>query len=195
MVKQSRPLYATFVTGGIGVIGASIAYLQPPTLFFGWAVGLFLSIVCPVGMFYWTLRQESQEENDIGDLSRGEIEEILGELPSLKDEKVRIAGSLLSGYKLLTTFRIRNSHSVVLDELEALIEVTDLERNTVKGEYFPIPDLAERETQELTFKMGLGRRASRKYKVILIVYRMGFEVARKHFAIDRWLFDIFQVSR
>src|SRR5205809_115100 len=108
MVKQSRPLYATFVTGGIGVIGASIAYLKPPTLFFGWAVGLLLSIGCPLAMFTWTMRQESQEEDEIGDLSRGEIEDILANPPSLRDEKARIIGGVLGGYRLLTSFRVKN---------------------------------------------------------------------------------------
>jgi len=157
LAKQSQPISGSFVVGGIAVVSASIAYLPPPVLYLGLGVGLFLCIACPAGIFYWNQRQLARSEEDIGDLSRGEIEEILDNPPTLKIEIGRIEGSELTGYKLVTTLKLRNNRPVVLDGLEAAIEVTDLEKNTTRSADFSIPDLMPREDQEQTFKVGLGR--------------------------------------
>jgi hypothetical protein len=197
MAKQSRPLSATFVAGGIGVIGSSIAYLQAPVLYLGWAVGLFLSVGCPLSMFVWNQRQQAQDEDDIGDLSRREIGEILDNPPTLKDERLTIVGNWMTGHRFVMSLKIKNNRDILLDGLEASIEITDMERNKEKAETFIVPDLGSKESQEQTFKVGLGRGPTKKYKVVFLVYRMGFEVARKHFSLEKPLFGFvpFQATK
>jgi hypothetical protein len=163
-------------------------------LYFGVGIGLFLCILCPLGIFFWNQRQLNREEEDLGDLSRREIEDILDKPPTFKVEIGRVEGSEFTGYHLFTTIKLKNNRDVVLDDLEASIEVTDLERNTARSRDFPIPDLTPREDQEQTFKIALGRRRSHKYKIICIIYRMGFEVARKHFTLEEQLFGYFRLN-
>ena len=145
-------------------------------------------------MFAWSQYQLRRSEDEIGDLSRDEIEEIVDNPPSLKDEQTRIEGSWFAGYRLAVKLKIRNNHGVLLDGMDATLEVIDLDSNKRKQGEYVIPDLAPREAQEQTFKLGLGRGTPKKYKVIFVAYRMGVEVARKHFTIRRWLFDFYQVG-
>jgi hypothetical protein len=194
LTKQTQTVSGAFVVGGIGVVGSSIAYLQPPVLYFGVGIGLFLCVLCPLGIFFWNQRQLSREEEDIGDLSSREIKEILDKPPALMVEIGRVEGSLLTGYNLFTTVKLKNNRDIVLDGLEASIEITDLDRNMTRSGDFSIPDLTPREEQEQTFKIALGRRRSNKYKIICIIYRMGFEVARKHFTLEEQLFGYFRFN-
>ena len=174
------------------MVGSATIYLQPPILYLGWAVGLFLSIGCPLGIFAWNQYQLRRSEDEIGELNRDEIGEIVDSPPSLKDEQTRVEGSWLAGYRLAIKLKIRNNRSVVLDGMDATLEVIDLDRNKRKQGDYLIPDLAPRESQEQTFKLGLGRSIPKKYKVIFVAYRMGIEVARKHFTVQRGLFDFYQ---
>src|SRR5262245_16185847 len=93
LVKQSRPLSATFVAGGMGVVTTSTIYLLPPILYFGWALGMFLTIGCPLAIFEWNVRQEQKGEEEVGDLSRPEIGEIIDNPPTIKDDHVRVRGN------------------------------------------------------------------------------------------------------
>src|SRR5207244_2986338 len=94
----------------------------------------------------------------------------------------------------LVKLKIRNNHSVVIDAMDATLEVIDLDSNKRRqGEYI-IPDLAPKEAQEQTFRVGIGRGIPMRYKVIFVAYRMGVEVARKHFTVRKGLFDFYQVG-
>src|SRR6266571_1677939 len=109
LAKQSGPVSATFVGGGITVIASSTAYLKPPVLYLGWTVGLFLCIVCPFGIFAWNQYQLRKSEDEIGDLSNDQVDEILDNPPTLKDERKTIEESWLGRKRLVLTVKIRNS--------------------------------------------------------------------------------------
>jgi hypothetical protein len=193
LAKQSGPVAATFVGGGITVIASSIAYLKPPVLYLGWTVGLFLCIVCPFGIFAWNQYQLRKSEDDIGDISDDQVDEILDNPPTLKDEKTTIEDSWVGRKRLVLKLKVRNSNDIVLGNMDAILQIVNLENNKTREKHFFVPDLAPKEVEEQTFKIGIGGWGlPKKYKLVFVLYRMGFEVARKHFTFRRGLFDFLQ---
>ncbi len=174
------------------MIGGSTVYLQPPVLYLGWTIGLFLAVGCPFGMFAWNQHQLAKGEEEIGNLSAREINEILDNPPTLKEPSIKVAGDPLTGFRLTLTLKMRNNRDMLLDDLGAWMEVTDLESNKVREKDFRVPDLGQREGQDQSFKIELGRSPSKRYKVVFLIYRMGFEVARRHFILERGLFDVYR---
>jgi len=194
LAKQSGRLSGTFVVGGIGIIGTSITYLQPPALYLGWGIGLFLSVGCPLGIFYWNQRQRMKSEEELEGLSEDEVDDILDDPPTLKDFGLRFSnGYLFKQFQI--SFTIKNNRSILLDEMESSIEVTDIERNRKWTKDFPITALGPRESQDQVSKMRIGLRLAKEYKVIFLIYRMGIEVYRSHFQAQRQFLGDFRISK
>ena len=78
--------------------------------------------------------------------------------------------------------------------MEVSLEVTDMERNKSWTKDYPIPALGQRESEDHLFKVAVGWRLSKKYKVVFVIYSFGIEVARRHFILEKGLFDRFRVS-
>src|SRR5207245_10234096 len=123
-----------------------------------------------------------------------ESEERVDSPPTLKDFKFQVEGGVLTGHRLVMSFTIKNNREILLDSLEGSIEVIDMERNKSWTRDYSIPALGQRESEDHLFKVGVGWRLSKKYKVVFLIYSFGVEVARRHFILEKGLFDRFRVS-
>ena len=98
------------------------------------------------------------------------------------------------GHRLAMSFTIKNNQEILLDEMEGSIEVIDMDRNKSWIRNYSMPALGQRESEVHRFKVGVGWRISKKNKVVFVIYNLGIEVARRHFILEKGLFDRFRVS-
>lgn len=116
-----------------------------------------------------------------------EIHDVTGfekQPPTIRNDDVEIRGSTILGYKCVTTFRVKNTHRVLLDNLSARVEILDMERNIIKSKKFDLPDLLPDESNNQVLKVNLGRRISGKLNVKLLILRYGIEVERMHYTVE-----------
>lgn len=182
-LQKALEIKVAFVIVGGAIIVVSIQTLRDQALWAGITMGTAFATVVPLALWLWSYKHRGKPFfMSLPQYGSPLWQSIVDNPIKLSDASLSLGGNRLIGYYATFDFTLKNPNRILLDDLDARFDITNLDSAQTLKKSVELADLASGERDSYRIKVRLGRTKGR-YKTICTIRREHVEIGRTHFAL------------